>query len=278
MKRFFKTALFTLYFFTFTLTAATSEISVDFKLDQIDFVLGERVRGVVDIVNLSPETVDVGSVGSQDRFFIEVYRAHDMSQLEKISKGAFIAAFDLKPNEGQKFETFLADHYGLGYIGHYLAKPILVHRGTRYEGQSRAFDIVPGMKVSSALQLFSNRDGLKREFDLLSWSRKGSEHLFLSAKDVEPEERRWRTIDLGTMMKITKPSVSILPSGEVIVLHRFDSDNFVRSELWSVPQGIEFIGHELVRDPETAGSERVKELYKESGGIQPDDRPWWKFW
>lgn len=276
--------LFIFSFFTFTFVssfasfAATSEITVDLKLDQPEFVLGERVRGVVDIVNVSPDTLVHCRTNVLDRFFIEVYRANDRSQLEKTSKGQFIADFLLKPNEGQKLETFLGDHYGLGYIGRYLAKPVLVHDGIRYEGQSRAFDIVPGMKSTSALQLFSNHGGLKREFELLTWSRKGTEHLFLAAKDLGESEHRWRTIDLGSMMKITKPSVSILPTGEVIILHRFDSDNFVRSEFWSIPQAIEFVQHELVRDPEIAGSARVRELYQESGGVKPPERSWWQFW
>ena len=281
MKKFLTSIFihFSLLLFTFTAVAATSEISVDLKLDQIDFVLGERVRGVVDVVNVSPDTVAVGFEGeSDDRLFIEVYRAHDRSQLEKVSKGQFVAQFLLKPNEGQKLETFLGDHYGLGYLGRYLAKPVLVHNGVRYEGQSRAFDIVPGMKVGTAVQLFSNHEGMKREFELLTWRRQGTEHLFLGTKDIAPNEWRWRTIDLGTMMKITKPSISILPTGEVIILHRFDADNFVRSELWSVPQGIEFIQHELVRDPETAASARVRELYQESGGIKPPEAHWWEFW
>lgn len=258
--------------------AATSEISVDLRMDQTEFVLGERVRCVVDIMNVSPGIVAYGYKDSTDRFFIEVYRSHDGSQLEKISKGAFVADFLLKPNEGQKLEAFLGDHYGLGYLGRYHAKPVLVHDGMRYEGQARVFDVVPGMKAASALQLFSNHQGLKREFELVTWRRQGGEHLFLTANDLGEDARRWRTIDLGGVMKITKPSISILKTGELIVLHRLDSDNFVRSELWSVPQGIEYIGHELVRDPETAGSERVKELYDESGGVKPAERHWWEFW
>lgn len=261
-----------------SLFAATSEITVDLKLDQTEFVLGERVRCVVDIMNVSPGIVAYGYRDATDRFFIEVFRAHDGSQLQRISKGAFVADFLLKPNEGQKLEAFLGDHYGLGYLGRYHARPVLVHDGIRYEGQLRVFDVVPGMKTASALQLFSNRQGLKREFELVTWRRHGGDHLFLTAKDIGEGDRRWRTIDLGAMMKITKPSISILKTGEIIVLHRFDSDSFVRSELWSVPQGIEYIGHELVRDPETAGSERVKELYDESGGVKPAERHWWEFW
>lgn len=280
MKSIFTTAIFHFSFlvFNFSVLAATSEISVDLKLDQTEFVLGERMRCVVDIMNVSPKVVAYGYKDASDRFFIEVFRAGDGSQLEKTSKGAFVADFLLKPNEGQKLEAFLGDHYGLGYPGRYHAKPVLVHDGMRYEGQTRVFDVVPGMKVASALQLFSNHEELKREIELVSWRRQGSEHLFFTAKDLGEKERRWRTIDLGSMMKITKPSVSVLKTGEIIVLHRFDADNFVRSELWSVPQGIEYIQHELVRDPETAGSDRVKELYDESGGVKPVEKHWWEFW
>ena len=38
----------------------SSEIFVDLKLDEIDYVAGERVRGVVDVKNISPGTIRVG--------------------------------------------------------------------------------------------------------------------------------------------------------------------------------------------------------------------------
>ena len=44
------------------------------------------------------------------------------------------------------------------------------------------------------------------------------------------------------------------------------------------PDELEFHRRELVQDPETAGTNRVRELYKESGGIAPKTNPWWKFW
>ena len=64
----------------------------------------------------------------------------------------------------------------------------------------------------------------------------------------------------------------------MIVLHRLDRDHFLRTEFWSLPDALEFHRREVVQDPETAGSERVKELYKESGGVKPKEEPWWKFW
>ena len=258
--------------------AAASEITVDLKLDFIDYVVGESIGAVINIVNVSPDNVSAGYADSQDRFFVEVFRSTDMYQLQRASDGPFVAPFLLKPNEAQKLATRLGDIYALRTPGRYLARPVLVHRNVRYEGQMRAFDIVPGMRVSNALQMFSNHDGLRREFELVSWNRAGGGHLFLTAKDAGISTHVWETIDLGEMMKVTRPTISVMPNGEVIVLHRIDPDNFIRSEFWSVPAGIEFNRRELVQDPETAGSQRVRELYQESGGIKAKKNPWWKFW
>ena len=100
----------------------------------------------------------------------------------------------------------------------------------------------------------------------------------MTAWDEGAGARKWVTTDVGPMMKITKPTVSVLPSGEVIVLHRGGPDSFIRSEFWSLPDALEFRTRELVQDPETAGQNRVQEMYKKQGGVKAADRPWWKFW
>ena len=263
--------------FPVSANAETSEIMVDLKLDNFDFVSGERIRGVVDIANPSPEKVSVGYSNSKDSFFVEVFRASSMQQLTKVSTHAFVSKFRVDSGEGQKLEVFLGDHYGLKETSRYLAKPVLVHNGVRYEGTMRAFDVVDGVRLGGGMQMFANRNGLRREFELVYWSRRNSEHLFLRAKDAGISDRTWETRDLGPMLRIDKPSISVMPKGEVVVLHRLNQDQFVRSEFWSLPDALEFRIRESVRDPETAGTARVRELYKE-GGIKPKENPWWKFW
>lgn len=284
MKKFLTVSL-SLFAFSFLFAdEPASEISVDLKLDHTDYVVGERVRGVADVVNVSPGVVSVGYANSQDRFFIELFRAGDRGQLDSISDRTFVAPFSLKSCEGQKLETFLGDHYGLRNPGRYIARPVLVHNGTRYEGRMRAFDIVPGIRTGGALQVFANRDGMQRTFDLVTWNREeGEPHLFLAARDTdaagsEIAGNKWQTTDLGPMMKITKPTVSVMPDGRVVVIHRLDPDNFLRSEFWSVTDDIVFTRRERLQDPETAGTARVREMYKESGGVAPKQNPWWKFW
>ena len=257
--------------------ASTSEIRVDMSMNWSDFVSGERVRCVIDIANSSPDTVRVGYPDSNDRFFVEVYRAGDMTQLERTSKSPFVASFRLDSGEGQKLEAYLGDHYDLRETRRYLAKPVLVHNGYRFEGAPRAFDVVDGVKVAGAMQMFATRKGLQREFSVVYWSRNHSEHVFLKSNDAGTSSRRWETRDLGPILRIEPPTISILPTGEVVVLHRLNQDQFVRSEFWSLPKALEFRVRETVQDPETAGTARVRELYRE-GGVKPKVNPWWKFW
>ena len=122
------------------------------------------------------------------------------------------------------------------------------------------------------------RSSLRRIFDLVQWSRKGSMHLFLTAHDEGCGDRTWITTDIGPMMRLKNPTISIMPGGEVIVIHRNGSDSFVRSEFWSMPDALDFRSREMIADPETAAQNRVKEIYAERGGVKPADRPWWKFW
>lgn len=259
------------------LVAATSEISVDISLDGSDFVSGERIRGVIDVANSSPEKVSVGYSNSRDALFVEVFRAGDMSQMSRTSRRQFVSRFRVDSGEGQKLEVFLGDHYDLRETRRYLVKPVLVHGGYRFEGALRAFDVVDGVKVGGAMQMFAGRPGLQREFSLVYWSRNHSEHLFLRSHDAGASSRTWETRDLGPILRIDSPTISILKTGEVIVLHRLNGDQLVRSELWSMPDALEFRMRETLRDPETAGTARVRELYRE-GGVKPKTNPWWKFW
>ena len=273
--------------------AAQSEIKVDLKLDASDFVVGERIRGVLDIVNSSPDRLAVGVsrvfsndgeerrvkevVEGEDRLFVEVLRSSDRSSLTRLGSRPFVSAFFIDSGEGQKLETFLGDHFALREPNRYMAKPVLVHDGVRYEGQPRVFDVVEGVKVGGAMQMFLNDRGLRREFDIVYWSRNGGEHLFLKAQDAGTSTKTWETRDLGAILRIDKPTISVLQTGEVVVLHRLNRDQFVRSEFWSLPRALEFRKREAVSDPDTAGTSRVRELYKD-GGVKPKENPWWKFW
>ena len=79
-------------------------------------------------------------------------------------------------------------------------------------------------------------------------------------------------------MRITEPKISVMPNGEVVVLHRATQNQFMRSVFWSLPNALDFRKQESMVDPDVAGSERMRDLYMESGGVTPVKKSWWKFW
>ena len=253
-----------------------SEISVKLLPERREYISGERIRAVVDVANSSADSIDVGMPGSADMLRIEVFRARDMSARDRVGSKPFTAPFMLHSSEGQKLETFIGDHFALNEPIRYLARAVLVHGGYRYESSFASFDVVPGMRVGGAMQMFSNKPGLKRIFEIVYWTRGQREHLFLKAKD--DGGRVWRTTDLGVLLRISDPKISVMPNGEVVVLHRATQDRFLRSVFWSLPEVLDFRKQEPMVDPEIAGAQRMRDLYMESGGVTPVKKAWWKFW
>lgn len=254
-------------------------VGVTLRMTHNEYLLGEHIRAEVEVKNGSTTPIVVGAKDSTDFMFLELFKNDTKHSVDRYSEAAVTVPFVLKGGEAQKFEVFFDRNYRFDTEGRYIGRAVVVHDGIRYEGAPRVFSLVPGMRISGALQMFSNRPGLRREFELLYWSRKRTEHLFLRATDrTESGTRVWVTSDLGTLLRITPPKLSIRDGGEVTVLHRASQDEFIRSDFWSLPDAFEFQEHARMVDPDVAGSERVKSLYEESAGVEPVKKAWWKFW
>lgn len=259
-------------------TAAPSEINVVLKMDNGIYIMGERIRCVVTIENASADTLVVGHPGAKDALFVELFRASDHEQYDIITSKPFTAPFLIKSGEGQRLESFLGDHYAFATESRYHARAVLVHNNTRYESSLKSFDLVPGMRLATAMQMFASAPGLERHFEVVFASRANSEHAFLKVRDKGIVNNRWPTTDLGTILRVSPPKISILPTGEVMVLHRSTQDEFIRSVFWSIPEAFVFHENERMLDPDVAGAERVKALYLESGDVETARKPWWKVW
>ena len=257
-----------------------SEITVRLEMAHDEYVEGESVDAVVSVFNQGIGAVDVGSEDSSDRLFVEVYRANDGHQLETVPGDSrrFVAPFALRTGKSQKLATRLGDHYAFPDQTRYLARAVLVRGGVRYESPYKSFDVVPGMAAGSAMQMFVRRPGLQRMFQLVYWGRDKVEHLFLKASDSGTSRRRWHTTDLGPVLRMTTPKISVMGTGEVQVLHRATQELFLRTEFWSMPDAFELHSREQMVDPDVAGAERVKGMYRGTGIGEPPKAKWYEFW
>ena len=172
--------------------ASVSELTVKLNLQKGDYILGERIKAIVDVANASPDPIDARGPDAPDHLYLELYRASDRFQFEKVSDTPYFEPFALLSGEGQLLETHFADHFKIREATRYFARAVLIHNRMRYESALKSFNVVPGLRCGGAVQMFSNKDGLRREFELVHWGRDHVEHIFLKAKDAGTSTRSWK--------------------------------------------------------------------------------------
>jgi len=262
------------------LTLAAQEFQLGFEPAYTSYVSGEPVVVKMELLNTGRELVQVAPGAGSDLLMVEVSLNDRYSNLPLLTTAPFCKSFTLKP--GRKFSTKieLDKWFSLLKNGKYFAKLIFVHGGNRYESVKKSFDVVSGMPVKEGVQMFVSDDKLKRVFKLVHWPRSRSERLFLRIKD-EPTGSVWDTIDLGQFLKTSDPKLDIASNGEVTVVHRATQDVFFWTVLWSLPRTLEIAERNQLLDPEVSASQRVRTLYGdtvEDGPVNPEAKPWWKFW
>ena len=154
-----------------------TELTVKLDLQKGDYIEGERINAVVDVANASPDPIDARGPDSPDRLILELYRASDRFQYEKISDKPFVEPFALLSGEGQLLDVHFAEHFKIEASTRYFARAVLIHKRTRYESSLKSFNVAPGLRCGGAVQMFSNKEGLRREFELVHWGRDQVEHI-----------------------------------------------------------------------------------------------------
>lgn len=260
-------------------SAAAQQIDVSMTLAYNAYVMGEPVLVQLEALNATRDLLEVGAAGSRDVMLVEVSRAGQLGELKAFNAEPITGSVQLKPGQTMQHKVELDKWFPLVQEGKYLVRFVLVHNGIRYESPKKSFDIVPGLPLKDAVQMFVTKQNLKRLFKLVYWHRNQTDRLFLRIED-DPGSRVWDSIDLGTMMRMTPPKIDISPEGEVTVVHRSTQDAFIRTVLWSLPNSVEVVERNNLLDPEISASQRVKSLYGEMAGEgeKEEKKSWWKFW
>jgi hypothetical protein len=259
--------------------AAAQQIEVSMTLAYTVFVVGEPVLVQIETVNATPDLLDIGSEQAKDTVFVEITKGGRHSEVEAFNPASIVGVVQLKPGQTFKHKVELDKWFPLVAEGRYGVRTVLVHDGTRYESSKKSFDVVPGLPVQDAVQMFVKRPNTKRMFKLVYWHRNQCERLFLRVED-DPAGKVWDSLDLGSLLRLTAPRLDISPEGEVTVVHRATQDAFIRTVLWSLPDSVEVVERNNLLDPEISASQRVRALYGEMAddGKAEKKKPWWKFW
>ena len=263
----------------FALGAAAQQADVKLTLAYNVYVVGEPVLVQFELVNATRDLIDVGGADSKDALLVEITKGGVLNEIVAHNKAPIGGAFKLNPGQSYQKQVELDKWFSLTQEGAYVVRLVVVHGGMRYESVKKSFDVVPGIPLKDAVQMFVKRDKLKRMFKVVFWHRNQVDRLFLRIED-EPEGRVWDSLDLGSLLRLTEPKIDISPEGEVTVVHRSTQDAYIRTVLWSLPDSLEVVERNNLLDPEISATQRVKSLYGDMAGSEDGKvkNPWWKFW
>ncbi|MFZ4395972.1 MAG: hypothetical protein ACOYOU_10150 [Kiritimatiellia bacterium] len=260
---------------------AGAQMSAEFTLNQSVYLVGEAIRADVCIVNHATTPFMVGSgINRQNGLFFQITdRRHDTLTLSQPG-ASMISNLLLPGGETHRAAFELDEWYPLGKTGSYIATAMVRRDDRRYESVSRAFDIVPGLEIKTAIQLFADLPDSQRKLSLVYFVRRQAEYIFLRITDT-PGDRVWSTLELGRLLRTTPPTIEVASDGLVIIVHRATQDVYLRTQVKSTVRGVELLGQEQILDRRAAEHAPVEQMpmADESQKPAPSSKSswWWPF-
>lgn len=257
---------------------ARGQLSVDCVLDQGLYVVGEPVRAEVRIINFAATPLVFGpsTAFQQNRLVFEI-RDTANERLQPLHPDApLIPEYLLPPGESHTAAFELDEWYPLARTGRFIATAVVRRDDRRYESKGRSFDVVPGLEICSAIQLFADRPNEQRKLSLVYVTRRQGECLFLRITD-SPGDRVWSTLQLGQLLRTTRPAIQVQPDGVVTVTHRASRDIFIQTRVLSTAKGVTLTSQEQIMDEESKRIIQTQQalLAAEQKEQRKKDRRWW---
>jgi len=253
-------------------------LELTLKLDVGTFVVGEAIQTSLTLANRSTGDFSTRPPLGDDRLFVEVLD----SQREPVSPlkaDGSVGDVTLIAGDTWTGSVKIDSFFPLRTPGRYFATLVAIQDDRRYTSPRKAFDVVPGLEIKSALQLFPKAGIRGRRFSLVYLAREQREILFLRMED-DQAGKGWETVRLGGLLRISEPRIDISPDGTVTVLHRATQDAYLKTAIRSQPEQIEVLSQEQLLDPAASMRQHMEPFQKMAIERHQENKKssrWWPF-
>jgi hypothetical protein len=220
---------------------AAGDIKVKLKLEYSSYLQFEPVNAYVTIENDSDYELVIGNTEKEGNSRIEFIVEKDKDEVvQRSEKRAIVTNFRAKP--GEKWETMrdVSTWYDMTTMGRYTIRAVVNMNGQAWESNPLIVDVVRGIEVASKTRSVPGYEDVVRTYSLRYWSRGRVEYLFLCV-DEEKTKTNYGVIELGPVIRVSKPVVEVNKDGNVVVVHQSSSDCYTRSVFKSTKSGVDFI-------------------------------------
>ena len=219
---------------------ATPVVSATLKVQaspaRLDFVRGEPIRLDGKIANEGAAPFIVDDYGPYLENAVKVYvREASGGRLLDRRRGAPASAvprLTVRPGETKEFSADLRESYDLSRTGRYHAE-VFVYRGEGEVAVSRrlSFSVVEGVEIGSAVRALARDERRPLRFALLYTDRDKRQELFLRVTDATDPLRVVAFVSLGTLVRLSDPSMGFGPDDTVTIVQQITRDRFARTRI-----------------------------------------------
>ena len=210
------------------------------KLEYGSSLRFESTHAFLSIYNDSdaPLRICGDSVGCAELDF-QIERKRDQ-WLPRLGKEPLIRNAKLEPGEQRDIAIDLSRRYNLGGVGRYLVRAVIKHNNRFYMSDKVMLDVVEGIEVAKTVRGVRGYEDTTRNYSLRYWKRGKHEYLFLTVDD-NPTRINQGVFQLGRLLRVDTPRITVDRKGNVMILHRSSPDCFIRTKFKSDGEGVRFI-------------------------------------
>jgi hypothetical protein len=220
---------------------ADGELRVKLRLEYTSYLQFEPVNAYVTIENDSDYELVMGKNEKDGNSRIEFLVERDKDRVApRTEKRAIVTNFKIKRAETYEVLRDVTTWYDMTTMGRYTIRAVVYLNGQPLMSSPAIVDIVSGIEVASKTRAVPGYEDLVRTYSLRYWSRGGVEYLFLSV-DEESTKLNYGIIELGPVVRVSKPVVDVDKNGNVIVVHQSSRDRYTRTVFKSTRSGVEFV-------------------------------------
>ena len=225
-------------------------IIVSVETKHREFLDGESLSVGVRLVNRGNTPFIVDTYGKFKENSVTLYVRNNQGQLlfpKRVAKE--FEKIMIMPGDRQDFVVNLEDIFGQIPQGKYTIHAVLINGDAKTGSGVVNFEIVKGIEI---LRLKNLREGLVANeffsYSLMYWVRDGGEQLFLRIDNLH-SGTMFDFVQLGSLVRVAKPSIRFLPQNVIEIMHQNSRDNFIKTRISVGGDSVVLLGRDKVINP-----------------------------
>lgn len=203
------------------------QLEVTCRLAHERVVAFEPVTATLEVVNNTAETLRLSDAGPEGRVAFEIEQTPGIG-VRRSGDAILSQPVVVEAGKTGKVTVDLRSYLPVGATGPYTVRSRVDWGGRSFRSASLFLDVLPGLEIAHLTAGVPGDARALRTYSLRTLNRERSDRVFLRIDD-EDDAKCYGVFDLGSIVRVSAPSLQVDQEGNVHVLHQSGPQQFTHS-------------------------------------------------